>query len=100
MRVFQRNSYLVCDLVEGRIFAYRLRGDPATEGAAAIATEAFDIPKEDSLANEIGEFLSCVASGRKPTVDGHAGCEALRVASMINDSICEHRRRAEALLEG
>jgi predicted dehydrogenase len=98
VRVFQPNNYLICDLAAGRIFGYRLRGDPAIEGPAAIASESFDIPSEDSLANEIGDFLDCVSSGRKPTVDGRAGCEALRVASMINDSISEHHRAAAALL--
>jgi predicted dehydrogenase len=39
MRVFGRSHYLNCDLGEGKIFGYRLRGDPMTEGLAAIATE-------------------------------------------------------------
>ncbi|MBK5198396.1 MAG: Gfo/Idh/MocA family oxidoreductase [Methyloceanibacter sp.] len=90
MRVFARNHYLSCDLGEGRISGYRLRGDPMTEGLAAIAMESYEIPKQDSLANEIDAFLNCIATGTKPLVDGRAGCEALRVASMINESIEEH----------
>ena len=93
LRVFQRQSYIVCDLAEARIFAYHLRGDPAVLGIGAIATESYDIPKENSLANEIEEFLDCIATGRNPVVDGRAGSEALRVASMINDSIEDHLRR-------
>jgi predicted dehydrogenase len=54
---------------------------------AAIATETHEIPQEDSLGNEIDAFLTCVATGSKPFVDGHAGAEALRVAVMINESI-------------
>lgn len=100
IRVFLPEQYIVCDFTEGRLFRYQLRGDPATEGAAAIASESFDIPKEDSLANEISEFLDCVASGRKPTVDGRAGCEVLRVAGMINDSISAHYRAAQASHDG
>jgi len=96
MRVFARNHYLNCDLGEGRIFGYRLRGDPMTEGLAAISTETYEIPKQDSLANEIDAFLDCIATGSKPLVDGHAGAEALRVASMINDSIEEHLRKVQA----
>jgi predicted dehydrogenase len=96
MRVFARNHYLNCDLGEGKIFGYRLRGNPMTEGLAAIATETFEIPKEDSLANEIDAFLDCIATGGKPLVDGHAGSEALRVASMINDSIEAHLRKVQA----
>ena len=56
MRVFGRSHYLNCDLGEGKIFGYRLRGDPMTEGLAAIATETHEIPKQDSLANEIEDF--------------------------------------------
>jgi predicted dehydrogenase len=96
MRVFARNHYLSCDLGEGRISGYRLRGDPMTEGLAAIATETYEIEKQDSLGNEIDAFLDCIATGGKPLVDGRAGCEALRVASMINDSIEEHLKRAQS----
>jgi predicted dehydrogenase len=90
LRVFARNHYLSCDLGEGRIQGYRLRGDPMTEGLAAIAMETYEIPKEDSLGNEIEAFLDCIATGNKPLVDGRAGCDALRVAKMINESIQEH----------
>jgi predicted dehydrogenase len=96
MRVFARNQYLSCDLGEGRINGYRLRGDPMTQGPAAIATETYEIEKQDSLANEIDAFLDCVTTGAKPLVDGEAGCEALRVASMINDSIEEHLKKVQA----
>jgi predicted dehydrogenase len=95
MRVFARNQYLSCDLGEGRINGYRLRGDPMTQGLAAIATETYEIEKQDSLANEIDAFLDCVTTGAKPLVDGQAGCEALRVASMINDSIEEHLKKVQ-----
>ena len=90
LRVFARNHYLSCDLGEGHIQGYRLRGDPMTEGLAAIAMETYEIPKEDSLGNEIEAFLDCIATGNKPLVDGRAGCDALRVAKMINESIQEH----------
>jgi len=98
MRVFGRSHYLNCDLGEGKIFGYRLRGDPITEGLAAIATETHEIPKQDSLANEIDSFLDCIVNGTKPLVDGRAGSEALRVASMINQSIEEHLARVQAPL--
>jgi predicted dehydrogenase len=90
LRVFAHNQYLNCDLGERKIFGYRLRGNPMTEGLRAISTETHEIPQEDSLGNEIDAFLDCIASGNKPMVDGRAGCEALRVAVMINESIKEH----------
>jgi predicted dehydrogenase len=98
MRLFQPNHYISCDLAEGKMNGYRLRGDPAILGPLAVEAKSYDIPKEDSLANEIAEFLDCVATGRKPTVDGRAGVEALRVAAMINSSIAEHRELASGLI--
>jgi predicted dehydrogenase len=98
MRVFARNQYLSCDLGEGKINGYRLKGDPITDGLAAIAAETYEIEKQDSLANEIDAFLDCVSKGEKPVVDGWAGCEALRVASMINESIEEHLRKVQGPL--
>jgi predicted dehydrogenase len=95
MRVFARNQYLSCDLGEGRINGYRLEGDPMTDGLAAIAAETYEIEKQDSLANEIDAFLDCITKGETPLVDGWAGCEALRVARMINDSIEEHLRKVQ-----
>ena len=95
MRVFARNHYLSCDLGEGRISGYRLKGDPAVMGLAAIESESYQIEKQDSLANEIDAFLDCVSTGVKPLVDGRAGCEALRVASMINESIEEHLQKVQ-----
>ena len=96
MRVFARNHYLNCDLGEGRIYGYRLRGDPMVEGLAAIAAETYEIEKQDSLGNEIDAFLDCILTGSKPVVDGRAGCEALRVAGLINDSIEEHLRKVQS----
>jgi predicted dehydrogenase len=100
LRVFAHNHYVNCDLGERKIFGYRLRGNPMTEGLKAISTETHEIPQEDSLGNEIEAFLSCITSGSKPMVDGQAGSEALRVAVMINQSIEEHldmaRRRLPA----
>jgi len=98
MRVFQPDSYLVCDYELSRIERYARIGDPARDGATAIATDSWDIPKEDSLFNEISEFLDCVSGGRVPTVDGRAGREALRVANLIIENLRAHRCRIEAEL--
>ena len=96
MRVFAHNHYLSCDLGEGRINGYRLRGDPMVEGLGAISIENHEIEKQDSLGNEIDAFLDCILTGSKPLVDGRAGCEALRVASRINESIEEHLKKVQS----
>ena len=92
LRIFQPSSYLICDFGVSRIISTSLQGDLATEGASAIETSSIEVPSEDSLANEIDEFLDCIESGRRPTVDGQAGQEAIEVASRINQSILEHHR--------
>lgn len=98
MRVFQPDSYLVCDFDSSRIALHRRTGDPARQGADAISSRSWDIRKEDSLFNEISEFVDCVRSGRMPTVGGKVGREALRVANMITENLRAHRRRIEAEL--
>jgi predicted dehydrogenase len=100
LRIFAQNHYLNCDLGERKIFGYRLKGNPMTEGLRAIATETHDIPQEDSLGNEIDSFLDCIEKGSKPFVDGHAGAEALRVAMMINESIDSQLKKVQGRLKG
>lgn len=94
LRVFQPGKYLVCDFVTHRIFAYTTKGDPGKNGLGAIASEVIEVPREDSLANEIDEFLSCVRNRTRPTVDGRAGVEAVRIAEQVNESIQRHLMNA------
>jgi predicted dehydrogenase len=98
IRIFQPNRYIVGDFANHRVDSYTLSGDPKTEGFAAIKFDSVEVPREDSLANEITEFLACIVSGRRPRVDGWDGCEALRIAKMVTDSMDEHRVRAEGIL--
>ena len=100
IRIFQPNRYIVGDFANHRVDSYSVSGDPRTEGVAAIKLDSVDVPREDSLANEITEFLGCVISGRRPRVNGWDGCEALRVARMVTDSMDEHRDKAEGVLAG
>jgi predicted dehydrogenase len=94
LRVFQPGSYLVCDFVTHRIFSYTTKGEPGKAGVDAIASEVIEVPREDSLANEIDEFLSCVRNRTRPTVDGRAGVEAVRIAEQVNESIQRHLMNA------
>jgi predicted dehydrogenase len=97
IRIFQPDRYIIGDFANHRVDSYSLSGDPKTEGVAAIKLDSVDVSGEDSLANEIAEFLGCVMSGRRPRVSGWDGCEALRVAKLITDSMEEHRLRAEGI---
>lgn len=97
MRIFQPDSYVTCDFVGSVLFRVDRAGDPEREGLAALRPQQHKIPKEDSLENEIAEFLDCVATGRRARVDGEWGREALRVALMISESLRDHRRLVERL---
>jgi predicted dehydrogenase len=99
LRVYAHSNHHNCDLGERQNYGYGLRGDPMTQGLAAITTETIDIPQEDSLANEIASFLDCIKTGRKPFVDGHAGSEALRVAGLINESIDAQLKKVQSWLK-
>ena len=95
MRIFQDGGYLVCDFAERRVFTYESHGADSPDGPSAIASRQIEVPPEDSLANEIDEFLSCVLNGHSPTVDGRAGLDAMRIAEKINQNISRHRRKVE-----
>lgn len=94
LRIFQPSGYLVCDFAASRIISFTA-GAVAGDATAAIATTALDVPVEDNLANEIDEFLTSVATRRRPTVDGRVGQEAIEVASRINQSIARHHKRVK-----
>lgn len=98
IRIFQPNHYIIGDFANNRMDSYTVRGDPATDGFSAIRFNSVEITKEDSLANEIAEFLDCIVSGRKPRVNGREACEALRVAEMVTESMNDYRLRTDGAL--
>jgi len=85
LRIFQPSGYVVCDFAAGKIVQYTL--GTIESGEASIAARTIDVPEEDSLANEIADFISCIAKGRKPLVDGRVGADAVRVASRMHECI-------------
>lgn len=90
LRVFQPGSYLVCDFVTHRVFTYALKGEFGALDASAVDSTVLEVKREDSLGNEIDEFLSCVRQRRRPTVNGRVGVEAVKIAEQVNDSIRRH----------
>jgi predicted dehydrogenase len=58
----------------------------STWGAAA---EAVALVPRDKLAAEIDAFLTCVATGARPLVDGRAGLAALEIAERIQAAIAD-----------
>ncbi len=92
IRVFERESYVVCDFGESHIVHYTKTGDPQKLGMDAINIDYQDIPRHDNLERSIDEFIRCVRTGDTPKVDGHAAVEALRVIAQVNAKLREHRR--------
>lgn len=90
LRVFQPGTYMVCDFVSHRIFKYRVKGQPDRLSADVIDSETTNVPREDSLANEIDAFVTCVQDRTQPLVDGKTGLEAVKIAQMLTDSISAH----------
>jgi predicted dehydrogenase len=74
-----------------------MSGEVGKSGMDAVVGEVTEAPREDSLANEIDAFLSCVRHRARPTVDGRAGLEAVTIAQKVNDSIQQHLANANAL---
>jgi predicted dehydrogenase len=92
LRIFQPSGYLVCDFGSSRIFSYAVDGTTVAQKPTAVIARTLDVPKEDSLANEIDEFLQCIRNGKQPAVNGRDGQEAIEIASRINLSIRQHHQ--------
>jgi predicted dehydrogenase len=54
-----------------------------TGSEGAIDAERIALPPHDNLAAEVDAFLTSVAAGTPPPVDGRAGLDALKLADMI-----------------
>lgn len=95
LRIFQPDSYLVLDFLEGRVRKMASGDGEAIPGLPNIAMTEERFEKGDSLNRELVDFLDSVSTGRPPRVDGDAGRDALRTALMITDSLKAHRRRIQ-----
>ncbi|ESR26556.1 putative oxidoreductase, Gfo/Idh/MocA family [Lutibaculum baratangense AMV1] len=79
LRVFEDGVLHECDFAAHVL----TRKSVGSEAEDPIAVERTEIPREDSLGNEIAEFVACVRDGTAPTVGGRRGAEALRVAQLV-----------------
>jgi hypothetical protein len=46
----------------------------------------------EALANSVGHFLDCIASGSTPQTDGHAGLRVVRVLEAASHSMSDRGR--------
>ena len=100
LRVFEADTFHECDFGAHVLRRKTLSAGADRHGADAIEDETTPIEREDSLRNEIEEFAACVSAGRRPSVDGRRGCEALRVAQMIIEDARARRSRLMRAGEG
>jgi predicted dehydrogenase len=87
LRIFERDSYLVADLVERKIVRKHKGNGEIFPGIPEIEQEQIAYGEGDSLKLEMSSFLNAVATKTRPVVDGRAGLEAVRAATMINESL-------------
>lgn len=85
IRLFQKNTYLVCDTGQATVERYRLVSGPAE--APRIEHVRLDVADEEPLKRELAEFLAAVRARRPPAVDGRQGLRALQLAHRVRDAI-------------
>ena len=101
-KIFQQDLYITIDFLLGLTEVYRVI-DPDEQDPDAIKDVQFqygdktkkivyekpDIPLLDALKAELVNFTNCVRGMASPIVDGHAGKNALELATNIHDLILE-----------
>lgn len=97
VRTFQRNSYVSMDFHSGESEVFSL--DPAARPVAqpgvtpqlmaGIDYRKYPNDGGNALELELRDFLTAVETGAQPKVTGADGREALRVASLVMDSMSE-----------
>jgi len=69
-------------------------------GAGTVNVERIALPPHDNLAAEVDAFLTSVAAGTAPPVDGRAGLDALKLADSILAAAAAGRKPAPTAPEG
>lgn len=85
IRIFQDNAYISIDYVtqEASLF---------TKEKGQIAERTIDIKKQDSLKEELTDFVECIRSKKSPLVSGEEGRAALALALEVSRQIKEQHR--------
>lgn len=96
MRIFSPECYVQADLAKRSVVIRRRGEGEMFPGIPNISEERQEFGDVDSLALEIGAFVSAVRNGTPVAVSGSDGRDAVRAAEMITDSLQAHRRRLEA----
>ncbi|NOZ74830.1 MAG: Gfo/Idh/MocA family oxidoreductase [FCB group bacterium] len=102
IKIFQKDQYITIDFLLGLTEVYRVLDTDATDPQALMSAElkrngkarriVYEKPTvtpADALQMELTNFAAVVRGTEEPIVDGHAGREALYVATRIHDMILE-----------
>lgn len=87
LRVFQADAYLSIDLQQKVLTLVRKGAGMLPGGMPKVDIEERNFDAGDALLDEIGSFLECIASGRRPVVSGEDGMRALETAIRIGELV-------------
>ncbi len=83
MRVFQHDTYVSVDFQNKKVGIHRKGDGEQFPGVANIESQEQEFEQGDALRSEIESFLDCIATNKKPKVDGASGARALHTAIEI-----------------
>jgi len=99
IRTYQKNFYSITDLMIPQIelyglehhnmFSEKLKSQEVetNSGSKTLYYEKFVPENKDALLEEINDFIHCIKTRSKPSVDGQAGAKALEIALQIEEKI-------------
>jgi predicted dehydrogenase len=101
MRIFQRDTYITIDFLQGLAEVYRLFGDGSDQpeltmllGEIGVGSQKKkivyqrpEVPDINALEYELAQFISTVQNGTAPLVTAEEGKKALEVALEVMDKI-------------
>lgn len=93
LRIFQPHEYTVADLQSRRLLRFREKQNDGLGDPLPFERLEEPIPSWDSLEHEIASFLTAIVEDTPPRVTGWDATEAVRTASMIEQSLREYRAR-------
>ena len=88
LRFFQQDAYISVDCAEQEVEGWRVIRSAGVP--PAIDGGKLDITRGEPLARELRDFVTAVAGGSRPMVDGAAGRRALALAQRVAEAMERH----------
>ena len=94
MRIFQRDAYMVADMVENRLTVMTRSGSGSgdSDGPPGVGAEQRNYDKADLIMMECADFIDCVRTRRVPVVSGESVRDVLAAALDVTDRLRAWRR--------